>query len=274
MKLSDQPDFVRVCYYGDPGSGKTSAAAMAANLGTTWFALAEPGVHRRPLEKLGVPVDMIHLDTDVSFDGIQARIDKIRTELHVNPGQIGGFVIDTVTEMTRQWLGEIVDAKANKERQKAEARGEEYDRNPFFIDRDYYSQTTQMWQRVLRALSDLETNVVFTAHVRRDVDDDDGSVKYGPDLPPAMQSHLTGLVDVLVRTQQVGAYSDGRPILVGRTSNAKKYRVKDRLNCLPVTMVYPSVDRINAYASGKLNEDNDTLQLEFRQWVESNKKEK
>lgn len=268
MPLSDERDYVRVCYYGNPGTGKTTDVAHGAKLGRLLALLSENGMHRRPLVKLDVPTDLIEPQRVVDFESMREAIYRVRTDLHQEPESWAAIAFDSVTELTKIWLQEIVDAKYAKDVKLAEARGEAPDqKNRYFVSRDYYGQTTQQWRRVLRDIADLECHVAFTAHTRRDVDEDDGTVRYGPDLPPAMQADLMGHVSMLIHTKEVGMYDDGRTVLVGYSHNFGKYLTKDRLSALPRALAFPTLDRVVAYVEGDLTLDSDPVQKEFISWA-------
>lgn len=265
LSLDDGDDFVRVCYYGDPGSGKTTAVAGGAFLGRTKIAAAEEGLYARPLKKLGVPVANIIPTSHTGFDSLMKGAEVLREELHDTPGSWSAWALDTVTELADQWLAQEVDRRIQKEIAQISPM-EEYKKKPFNAERDDYGVITQQFRRMLRAYADLPLHVAYTAHVRRDVDEDSGTVAYGPDLFPKMQAALMGHVSILVWTRVVGEYDDGSPVHVGQTRGTGKYKSKDRLNALPRTMAYPTLDRVVGYVNGELDEESDPLQLEFRDW--------
>lgn len=266
--LEEGDDFVRVAYYGDPGTGKTSAIAGAARLGRTQVAAAEEGLYARPLRKLGVPVENIIPTTDCDFNSLMQRAELLREQLADEPGSWAAFALDTVTELADRWLAAEVDRRIQKEIARISPM-EEYKKKPFNAERDDYGVITQQFRRVLRAYADLPLHVAYTAHVRRDVDEDSGTVAYGPSLFPSMQATLLGHVSILVWTRVVGEFEDGRPVHVGQTRGTGKYKSKDRLNALPRTMVTPSLDRIVGYVRGELEEESDPLQLEYQDWRSS-----
>lgn len=276
QSLEDDDSFVRVCYYGDPGTGKTSDIAGGAHLGRMSIAKAEEGLYARPLRKLGIPAENIIPHAACDFDSLMAHAEVLREQLADDPKSWAAFSIDTMTELANRWLSTEVDRRIDKEMRKISPM-EEYQKKPFNAERDDYGVITQQSLRVLRAFADLPLHVAYTAHVRRDVDEDTGTVAYGPDVPPKMQSHLLGHVSILVWTRVVGEFDDGRPIHVGQTRGTGKYKSKDRLNALPRTMVNPSLDRVVGYVNGELEEDSDPLQKEFLDWkasqAENSKKE-
>jgi hypothetical protein len=272
QSLEDGDDFVRVAYYGDPGSGKTTAVAGAARLGKISVAKAEEGLYAKPLRKLGVPVKNIIPQADCSFDALIAHAGQLRSDLAEDPKSWAAFSLDTVTELASQWVSAEVDRRIQKEMRKISS-AEEYTKKPFNTERDDYGVATQQFRRMLRAFADLPAHVAYTAHVRRDVDEDSGTVAYGPSLFPAMQADLMGHVSILIWARVAGEYDDGRPIHIGQTRGTGKYKSKDRLNALPRTLVNPSLDRVVGYVNGDLEEDSDPLQKEFLDWKASQAEE-
>lgn len=274
QSLDEGDDFVRICYYGDPGSGKTSAIAGGAHLGLTKVAAAEEGLYAAPLRKLGIPVKNIIPTVHTGYENLMKGAEVLREELHDEPGAWAAWGLDTVTELADQWLADVVDERVDKQVRRAQAAGEDFTKKLFGAERDDYGVITQQFRRVLRAYADLPLHVAYTAHVRRDVDEDSGTVAYGPDLFPKMQAALMGHVSILVWTRRVGEFEDGRPIHVGQTSGTGKYKSKDRLNALPRTLVSPSLDRVVGYIRGELDEKTDPVQLEFQEWKSDNREKK
>lgn len=275
QSLDDGDDFVRVAYYGEPGTGKTTAVAGAAHLGRVLVANVEEGLYAAPLRKLGIPVKNVIPQSNTRFDSLLKLAEVLRSDLADRADSWAALAVDTCTELADQWLANEVDLRVSKERRKAEAQGEEYTKKEFNAERDDYGVITQQFRRVLRAYADLPLHVAYTAHVRRDVDEDDGTVRYGPDIFPKMQAALMGHVSILIWTRVVGEYEDGRPIHVGQTRGTGKYKSKDRLNALPRTLVAPSLERVVGYVNGELEETSDPLQKEFLDWktsqIETNK---
>lgn len=266
--LGDERKRVTVAYYGDPGSGKSTNIASGAKLGRSLIVAAENGLKPTPLRNLGIPVDRIVPLRNAGNEEMTEAIWMVRKDLADNPDSWASLGFDSVTEMIKVLLGRVVDSNYEKERAKADRRGEEYDKSPYFVSRDYYGQVTEMFRRLLRGTADLGVHVSFSSHVRRDVDEDDGTVKYGPALPPAAQSELIGFVDVLMLTRRLGEYEDGSPIHVGISGGGGKYLTKDRLGVLPRVMADPTLDRIVQYDAGDLVEENDPVQQKYREHVQ------
>lgn len=266
QSLADGHDFLRIAWYGDPGSGKTTAIAGGARLGRIRVANVEEGLYAGPLKKLGVPVERIIPHADCTFAGLMDLAAETREQLADDADAWAALTLDTCTELAEQWIAASVDERVARARKEAAARGEAYTKMPYGAEFDDYRIVNQQFRRVLRAWADLPCHIGYTAHVRRDVDEIDQEVSYGPAVTPAVQAALLGHVSILVWTRVAGEYDDGRPIHVGQTRGTGKYKSKDRLNALPRTLVNPSLDRIVGYVEGELDEATDPLQLEFEEW--------
>ena len=253
--LADQREMVKVLYYGDPGSGKTTAMATAANLGNVVYVDAESGLKRGPLTRLGVPVENIEPHNGISFDALEALYWDIKGRLDTDPNAVAAVIIDSVTEAQKILLEQIVSKAVNK----ASARGME--RDPFQIDRADWGVNTEQMRRLARRFRDLPCHVAFGALPKREVDDD-GSVIYSPALTPAFQTDLMGYVDVVIHTEirEIG----GEQFYIGTTKPVGKFLGKDRFGILPSALVNPTLDRVVAYVNGELTQETDPLQKAAR----------
>lgn len=274
MRLSEQQDWASVLYYGLNGTGKTTNAAYAAHLGeVTYLAADHTGIKRKALADLGVPVERIDLQTE--FDPL--KLDKLIWQAHEQLGQDEGpaaVVMDTVTEQITRRMEQIVDAAWDDIVRKAEKRGEDPEESArFFVDRDYYGILTQELVRVIRHMNDLPgCHKVFTAQIRRDVDERTGGVMYGPDCSPSLGGSLMSYVDIIMRLETDGTWKDGTPCLVGYPWGDKTHRGKDQFHVLPRRLAMPTMDRVVEYVRGKLTKDTDDIQHEYRELVKSRRR--
>ena len=253
--LADQREMVKILYYGDPGSGKTSAMASAAALGNVVYVDAESGLKRGPLARLGVAVDKIEPYNTITFDGLESLYWEIKGRLDNDPTSVAAVIIDSITEAQKILLEQIVSKAVTK----ATARGME--RDPFQIDRADWGVNTEQMRRLARRFRDLPCHIAFGALSKREVDDD-GSVIYSPALTPAFQTDLMGYVDVVIHTgiREIG----GQQFYIGTTKPVGKYLGKDRFGILPSAMVNPTLNRVVAYVNGDLTQDSDPLQKAAR----------
>jgi hypothetical protein len=260
--LADENEWARICLYGRYGSGKTTAAAAAARLGGQVVHIdAEQRLKAGPLRRppLNIPIDRIEPYREISYKRLRELGWAVKERLHDQPGSVSAVTFDSVTEVTKLLVGQILDSNTAEAIRRAEKRGEEVAVNPFAIDIDWWGEMTEQFRRILRLYRDLECHLVFTAHERRDVDGD--GVRIGPATTPAVQQDLMGYVDVLGVT-----YLD-RGQYVARFAPGTKHEAKDAFGVLPPVMAQPTVDRIVAYVREELTLDNDPIQQAYNEMV-------
>jgi hypothetical protein len=255
--LTDLKEPVNALYYGDGGTGKTTALAGMANLGKVLIVNAESGVKRRALEAMDVDVDAIEIfpgpDEEITYDGLEAEWRRMRDALDEDPDSYVGVVWDSVTEIYKALLDNVVEAAVERQKRAGRARDE------FFIDRADYGVMTEQVRRLVRRYRDLPCHFGMAALARRE-QDDDGAVLYLPAVTPALQNDLIGWVDIVCHTSVV--HVDGVDEFRGLYKPHGKFRGKDRLRVLPKWLVNPSFDRVVAYAEGDLDVDSDPIMKE------------
>jgi hypothetical protein len=254
--LADQREVVKILYYGDAGSGKTTAMSSAANLGPVLYIDAESGLKRGPLARLGIPTDQITPHQQITFEALETLYFEVKGLLEDDITAVSAVVLDSVTEIQKILLENIIGKAVTK------AAGRGMDRDPFTIDRADWGVVTEQMRRLTRRFRDLPCHVAFGALPKREVDDD-GSVTYSPALTPAFQTDLMGYVDVIIHTEvrEIG----GKEFHVGTCKPVGKYTGKDRFGILPQTLVDPTLDRVVAYVNGELTNDKDPRQLAARE---------
>jgi len=228
--LSDEREFVNILYYGEPGVGKTTALAHMAKLGRVVYIDAEAGLKPGPLKRLGVPIENIEPHREVSYKALDALYHELVGELAADPDAIAGVVLDSISEIQRKILEQ--DAK-----------------NPIELSQRDYGVNTQELRLLIRHFRDLPCHVGFTSHVRRD-QDDDGEVRYGPSLTPAVQGDLLGYVDLVCYLRTARRDDGDEPDYVGVFRPIGKHKAKDRFGILPPKLIDPSFDRVAAYVEG------------------------
>src|SRR5215216_22548 len=88
--LAESDEFCRVAYYGPNGSGKSTCMADMARLGEVAVVAAEPGLRKRRLAQLGVPVENLQIAVsnqdsglpDVSFEALDKLFWDLKAEFH------------------------------------------------------------------------------------------------------------------------------------------------------------------------------------------------
>lgn len=229
--LSEDADsHLNVLYMGEVGSGKTTCAAHMARLGRVVWVVGEAGLKVAPLRRLGVPTENIIPFRELTYSALERLRNELRDALLEDPTSYAGVVFDTFNEVQMRILEHDTNARIALSQQ------------------DWGVSTSQM-TLLLRHFTDLPCHVAFTAHVKRD-EDDDGAVTYRPSTTPKVSSTLVGLPDVICHTMTAPAAGSEEPDFVGIFRPLGKYRGKDQLGVLPPRLIRPTFDRIVAYVDG------------------------
>lgn len=258
--LLDQREVINVMYYGEGGTGKTSHMASAAHLGKVAFLNAEKGLKKTPLRKLGIPVENLIPIDEVSWRRFEDLFWQMKGELEDDPDSWYGVAMDSATAVAKI----LTRAEVIKQVKKAEMAGK--DRDEFFTDRADYGVMTEQVRDLIRKFCDLPCAFMVSALERRDVDDD-GRVKYGPAVTPALQTDFYGWVDIVCHTEvlDVPGWGEDGEMFVGHFKPIGKYRAKDRLHITPRTLVEPTMIRLQALLDGTLELEQDPLQQEAQE---------
>lgn len=244
--LDEIQEFVNVMYFGESGSGKTTAAAHMAKFGPVVYVNAEAGIKAKPLRKLGVDIKNIRPYSIESYNDLDKLYWQTKAELEKKPGSIAGVVFDSMTEIQKKLVESIVSERHAK-RVKSGMEDDE-----FFTDRDEYGRMTEMVRRVSRRFRDLPCHTAFVCLDKRDTDND--GVYYRPALTPAFANDLMGYVDIAAYIAQGGGDEDDRSRYTGITRPIGKYRGKDRYNATPPMMANPTFDRVVEYVESEFDD--------------------
>jgi hypothetical protein len=252
VNLAEKVELVKVCYVGFGGSGKTTDAASLARLGNVVAVDAEGGIKRRPLIERGIPVANIELHSEITYDALDALFWELKARLHDEPGSIVGVTWDSTSETHKKLLEQEVELQYEKQ----VAKGNPKDRARFDTWVDDYGTNTGQMRYLLRRFMDLPVHVAFVTLPRRDQDEEDATVKYGPDLTPKLQQDLIGFVDIVCHTFVV-ENKDGEDEFWGDFSPSGKWFAKDRFGALPKHLINPTMDRIIAYVNDEIDVESD-----------------
>ena len=252
--LDDKPAPLSVLLYGPAGTGKTTAALSLANLGKVVVIDTEAGIKKQALSSQGIDTSNVYTwpdsPGDLTFEAFDALIEEIKG---AGPNAFAGVVLDSFTETARR----LLEQQSEKTYSKKSAQGKNPDR--FQIDLSDHGVLSSQLRYLLRRLRDLNIHLVLTALERRDIDEQDGMVHYGPALGPAVANDTVGLVDMVGWTQ-VETLGDGNPYYTGTFTPMKRHVAKDRLNVLPAKLVTPTMQRLLGYVDGSLSRDADPIQ--------------
>ena len=228
--LQDTTDYLKMLYQGEPGSGKTTAAAHMAKLGKVVWVLAESGLKDGPIRRLGVPTGNIEIHPTISYKALDELYGDLRGTLHADPDAYTGVVFDSLTELQ----GKLLESRINE---------------PRAYTQPEYNVNTQELTMLLRHFCDLTCHVVFTAHLKRE-QDSDGEVNYRPATTPGVANRLLGYVDMTCVTLAEMRPGSDEPDYTGLFRPNGKLRGKDRFNVTPPKLYNPTFDRIAAYVDG------------------------
>lgn len=228
--LQDEDDFINMLYLGDPGSGKTTAAAHMAHLGKVIWVCGENGLIKRRLQELGVPVENIELYTDISYKALEDLHMEVLSALTQDPRAYAGVVFDTFSEVQ----GRLIEAKAKS----------------LLVSQNEYGVNTSEMTRLLRKYTDLKCHIVWVTHAKREKDPD-GQLSYRSDMTPKVSATLEGLTKIACHVEARPRTDSEEADYIGYTRPHFKRAGKDRFGCLPPMLFNPTFDRIEAYVSGR-----------------------
>lgn len=243
VPLQEKSQFLKVLLYGRQGTGKTTAAAAAAELGPVLVIDAEGGLRVRALSSLGIDTSQI-----TAWPGDGSRItaqslSELHEHLAANPEMFTTIVFDSITEIHHILRENATAQRVDQSRVVLD---------PDYVDRDDYNKMTTQLRRLIRLFRDLPCHIVFTALERYE---DSGEIR--PSLSPALGNDLMGYVDTVGRT----AVFQGRH--VARFEPTEAINAKDRDNALPPILANPTFTRLLAITSGTMDIETDPEQLEF-----------
>lgn len=273
--LSDQAQHVKLGYYGDVGTAKTTNLASLARLGKVIAIDSEAGLELEPLRDLGIPTDNIVPFREISYDALDNLHWELRAALDQDPGAIVGVTFDSMTEVVAKLVEQQNDDEYERQLRKLQRRNESTDGlNRFRIDLASWGVMTEQVRRLLRRYRDLPCHLGWSALERRDVDQNDGQVSYGPRVNPGLQGDLVGYVGVVAHTWVDGEDHEGNEQFVAHTRRTSKYTAKDRFHATPRRMAVPSFERVIRYVSKDLTVETDPVQQAYHEVLRARRAEK
>lgn len=172
-------NWLNLLIYGEPGVGKTWLCGTAEDSKATspvLFLDVEGGVTTLRKRK---GLDVVSVRT-------MEQIVSVHKELYTNPGYYKTVVVDSLTELQKLDMREIMKEAAN--------------RNP---NQDEDVPSMREWgksgeriRRIVRAYRDLPMNTIFTAHTIIDKDANNAT-NYAPSLPGKLRAELPGFLDIV-----------------------------------------------------------------------------
>jgi len=234
--LVDSEEFINAMFFGDPGAGKTSAAASMAHTGKVLIINLESGVNRRSLMGQGIPVENIVVTHGLkTYEQLVSLIQKLADGLAKNPDAYVGVVLDSVTELQDKLTENLVGERHAK-RIRSGMKDDEFE-----IDGDTRIRVSGQVTRVCRMLRDLPCHTVITALQKEDKEND-GTIYYRPALGPKTATAVASYMHIVMH-MELEKGSDGAR-RIGRANPVGKYRGKDNTGCMPERMLNPTFDRV------------------------------
>lgn len=265
QSLDDMAEYLNILYYGEPGSGKTSAAASMAHLGEVYLLDVESGAKARPLRKLGIPTRRIRPVTVSCYKDIDDFYWFLKQELE-DGANVAGVIFDSITEIHDTLIGEQVGIRHEKAVRKVTARDgsliSDVDDNEFLVELPERGIVTEQLRRLTRRFRDLPCHTAFTALTKREISKDGEGVELLPQLPPKFGTQLRGFVDVVGFCSKAPGVEDASGYL-GVFRDTGKYKGKDRLGGLPAVLADPAFHRVTQVIFEELDLADDWAQSQY-----------
>jgi len=178
-EIEKVPITAKVLLYSDPGIGKTTCAALSPK---PLIVNCEGGT--LCLDKFkgfyeALDIKVIRPDT---IEDIQNIFWYLKSGDHDRET----VILDSLGEIQKMSMDEILRNPRRDPKHDADT--------PILQD---YGKNTQQMRKLIRAFRDLPMNVVFTCLSSEIKDENDGSVKVGPNLTPKLAIDTMGYVDVV-----------------------------------------------------------------------------
>lgn len=245
-ELVDEAEYTKALFYGREGTGKTTAAARAAEHGRVLVVNSEGGLKRTALKQQGVDTSRIAVwppeGVEITARSLEDLHEKILGDLHDDPDAWYAVVLDSLTEIHHLLRENATEERVRKSRTVID---------PDFVDRDDYGKMTAQLRKLIRRFRDLPCHVLVIALEK----DDEVAQEIRPSLTPALNTDVLGYMDVVVRFGS----PDGS--FRGRIKGTERIRAKDRFGILPEVLAEPSFPRIQAILDGDLDLATDEAQV-------------
>lgn len=258
-ELDEAEDYLKILYYGQEGSAKSSNALSMANLGRVLLINAEGGAKKSSLRRRGVNTANIAIwpqdasKTPITAGGLDALYRRVKADLAADPKAWVGVVFDSGSDLVQALVDQVQKDRVRKSRNKGMTIDEV---DSYFTDQADWGTMGKMLTDTIRKFRDLPTHVVWTALERKNVDKITSEIEIGPAVNAGVAVSLLGYADFVIHCS---AGDEDRPFR-GLTRKRGKFRAKDRFDVLPTVMAEPTVERVLAYSMGELTAENDPLQ--------------
>lgn len=223
--------------YGEPGAGKTYLLGTAADHPET-----------APLLFLDIEGGIMTIRDRQDIDVVQVRSMKQLQD-----------IINMIAKQPKPLYYKTIGVDGITELQKLDMRTvmmEQFNRKPETTD--IYVPSQREWGKsgervrmIVRALRDLECNLIMTALQAEFVDERTGRRLIHPSIPGKLKSEIPGFFDIVGHLKAV--HEGGEIIRTLQTVKTESLIAKDRSDSLPPLMKNPSIPEIWDIVHGNSN---------------------
>lgn len=223
QKVFELTNLVNVLIYGDSGIGKTvlaGSASIVAEMGPVVVVDFEGGT---------ISLKDFYPDVDVVRVKTIREMQRVYDELYRMKHNYKTVVIDSLTEVQKMFMSEIVKAQYQKDPDK-------YDEDvPGIYE---WGKNTEQIRKLVRAYRDLPMNSIFTA-LAMETKDKNNVTRTVPNFSNKLIGEVPGLVDIVLYmyTKKIDKNTYKRLLLTRKTDTTV---AKDRTNKLPVVVEEPT----------------------------------
>lgn len=230
--VTEVSPYVNILVYGDPGIGKTRLAGSASLI-----------PEMSPVLLIDVEGGTMSLaddfpDVDVVRVTTWDDMNSVYSELYDNPNLYKTVILDSITEMQKFSMDEIMrDAvKKNPER------------DPEVPGMREWGINGEQIRLLVRAFRDLHMNVILTALSKEDKDERTGITKTKPSLTGKLKDEVAGFMDIVSymykKRVKVEGSTERRLGTFLLSEGTDQYVAKDRSGKLPSILEDPTMSTI------------------------------
>lgn len=231
---------IKALIYSEPGAGKTVFAATAPKPLIIDVENSTEALGDWP--DLLAEAKVIRLD---KWDDLETIVDAIRSG-DPQYADRETLVIDTISELQRRNLDELLDHKAKLDSTKSR----------FLAYQQDYKQSGEMLRRIVTAFRDLPMHLIVLSHAREVLDD--GRMVIRPDLTPKLQDTMRGIFGIQGFLFEINEDWNApfKNALQTRSNNV--VQAKSRYRHLPPVVENPTFDTILKAANYRYDNNDNT----------------
>lgn len=254
--------FLRVLYFGQEGTGKSSSSAFMANTPGEGVVLAvsmENGLKLGPLKQLGVNVDSIKLwppdptrAANLTYEDLDKLYFQCANQLRKAPGSIKGVIFDTWSVASYALLEGAAEFQVERSK-----RGNNPRESARAIELQDYNTLLKDCRDIINKFAGLPCHLAIVCQEADNVPGEGefkGFKQYAADVAgsksrPLMYAAVDQAIRLTAETVVTGD-TESEILVEGYAAKSKTLRVKDRFHVLPPVMPEPRFDRLLEYYQG------------------------